>query len=299
MKKVVKYFLIFSLLVVSSPVLAHPPAPPCDAPPPPPPPPPIVPVATYSTQYQQPFDGCEEHYLLITEITTEYSDNTASTSRLYSVVNKDGAMLVENVKSVEHLNNDYEHYFLIYANGRYEIIDSYGAMTSPELFTSAKMAAYDRIIVSKSLSAFKTGYGVVDYSGKVIVPLKYQTMNYGKFNNGLYMTKLNGYWGLSSLDNEIFAKNENDSIKEFLSTYRLKKEGKFGLLGFDGHKILDTIYDSIDTLGSEYIVVKSGKKYALYDAYGNSLSPFRYKKIKMERNSVVGNTGITWETIVQ
>lgn len=299
MKKIVKYFLILAILLFTSPVWAYPP--PCDreVPPPPPPPPPIVPIATYSTQYQEPFDGCEEHYLLITEFTTEYSDNTTSTSRLYSVVNREGYTLFENAKSVIHLNEDNKHYFLIFSNGRYEIINSDGATTNEETYTSAKIVAYDRILASKNLSTFKTGYGIIDYSGKIIIPLKYQAINYGKFNNGLYMTKLNGYWGLINLDNEIFTKNENDSIKELLSTYRLKKAGKYGLLGFDGQKILDTQYDSIDTFGSEYLLVKSGKKYALYDAYGNALSTFRYKKIKMDRNTIIGYTGITWETIVE
>jgi len=292
-----KGLLILLFLVLSLPAIAHPPDKHHDDPPPPPPP--VVPVATYTNDYQAQFEGCDRHFMLVHEITTQYSDNTTSVARTYSVIDNNGYTLVSNASAVEHLDNDFEHYFLICSGGHYGIIDSYGVLTTTEYYNTAVMLDYNRIKVSKNLSFMKVGYGVIDYSGKEVIPVKYQAINSGKLNNGIYKTKLNGYWGLITLDNTVVARNENDSIKELLYTYKVKKEGKFGLIGMNGQKILDTTYDKIDTLGSSYIIVKKGNLWAAYDAYGNNLAPFRYKKIKLERNVLKGDTGRITETIAR
>lgn len=295
MKKFTKILLLFAFCVVLTPASAHPPDEEKDTPPPPP----VVPVATYINDYQQPFEGCNTHYLIIRELTTEYSDSSSSVTRTYSVTDNSGNTIVDNVKSVEHLDNDYQHYFLICTGSRYGIIDSYGVLVSPERYTTAVILDYNRIKVSKNISVFKTGYGVLDYSGQIVIPVQYQVLKASAFNNGIYKTKLNGYWGLITLDNTIVAENENDSVKELLYTYKVKKEGKYGLFAADGQKILDTRYDKIDNLGSNYIIVKKGNLWAAYDPYGNSLSPFKYKKIKLERNVLKGYTGRITETIAK
>lgn len=257
--------------------------------PPPPPPPPVVPVSSYVNSYQEMFPDCNEHILLINEIVTEYSDRSTSVNRIYSVVDNQGYTVLTNASSVEHLYKDYDHYFLAKINGSYQIIDSYGAMTTPERYVTAYALEPDRIKVSKNLSFLKAGYGVIDYAGNEIVPVKYQAINAGKFNNGLYITKLNGYWGLLNLNNYIFLRNEYDSIKEFQHAYLLKKQGRYGLADYYGKIILDAKYDKIEKVG-DYITVKNGNLWAAYDSYGRNIAPFRYKKIKLERNMLVGKT---------
>lgn len=261
-------------------------------PPPPPPPPPVVPISTYVNNYQEFFPGCEEHTLLINEIVTEYSDRSTSTDRLYSVVDMNGYTILTNATAVEHLYKGYNHYFLVRINGNYQIIDAYGRMVTPEGYVTATLVEPDRIKVSKNLSFLKVGYGILDADGQVIVPVKYQSISPGKFNNGLYITKLNGYYGLINLDNKVFLNNEYDNIKEFQSVYLLKKEGKYGLVSFYGDLILDAKYDKISKLG-EYITVKKGNLWAAYDSYGRTLTPFKYKKFKLDRNSLIGDNGVS------
>ena len=267
--------------------------------PPPPPPPPVVPVATYVNNYQEYFPGCEEHTLLINEVVTEYSDYTTSSARIYSVMDSNGFIILANADYIEHLYKGSEHYFLARIDRNYQIINTYGKITSPQGYTTAVFLTDDRIKVGKNLSFLKAGYGIIDYSGKEIVPVKYQSIKAGDFNNGLYVTKLNGYYGLLDLNNHIYLRNEYDSIKEIHSAYLLKKEGKYGLADSSGNLILEAKYDKIKKLG-DYIIVKDDNKlWAAYDGEGNCLAPFKYKKIKLDRNTLVGHTKDSKETIAK
>jgi len=297
MKKFVG-ILILCMMLTGSSVLAHPPRHHDDYPPPPPPPPPVVPVSTYVNNYQELFPGCDEHTLLINEVITEYSDRTTSSSRIYSVVDANGYTILANADYVEHLYKGYDHYFLVRLNGKYQIVDAYGRIVTPEGYISARIIAPDRIRVSKNLSFFKVGYGILDSAGNVIVPVKYQAITKGNFNNGLYITKLNGYRGLIDLNNRIFLNDDYDSITEFASTYRTKKKGKYGLVDLYGKIILEAEYDKITKTG-DYITVKKGNLWAAYDSYGRNLAPFRYKKIKLDRNTLVGETRTSCEIIAK
>ena len=260
-----------------------------DNPPPPPPPPPPVPVSSYVNSYQESFPDCDEHTLLINEMVTEYSDNTTTVNRLYSVVDNSGHSILMNATEVQHLFKDYDHYFLAKINGSYLVIDSYGQQTSPDRYVTATPLEPDRIKVSKNLSFLKVGYGVIDYAGNEVIPVKYQSFKNGKFNNGVYITKMNGYWGLVSLDTGVLLHNEYDSIKGIHYAYKLKKQGRFGLANYAGQVVLPTQYDKVDDVG-DFIAVKKGNYWAAYDAYGRSLTPFKYKKIKMDRNTLIGET---------
>lgn len=298
MKKILG--LVFAVLfcVNITPVMAHQHHHDGDGRVPPPPPPPPVVVGTYVREYRQLFPDCNKHVLLTTETTTEYSDNTSTVSNRYSVLDSRGYVIISNVGSVVHLDDDYEHYFLVYADGHYMVIDSSGVMTSSNYYTTATILEPGRIRVSNNISLLKVEYGIIDYAGNVVVPLKYQAINSGNLNNGLYMTKLNGFWGLMDLDNNVYIRNENDSIKIILAAYKIKKDGKWGLVNINGQKVLDTKYDKIDTKG-DFIIVKQDNLWAAFDAYGNQITAFKYKKIKLDRNSLIGDTGYKLETIAK
>ncbi len=260
---------------------------------------PIIPISTYTNQYQEFFPGCDEHILQINELVTEYSNRTSSSYRWYSVVDKNGFVIFSNADYIEHLDKDGKHYFLVKANGKTKIINDKGIMASPQEYSSAVPLAYDRIKVSKNVSMMKTVFGVIDYSGKEIIPLKYQQLNFGNFNNGIFISKLNGYFGLVNLDNYSFLRNEYDSIKEYKYVYLLKKEGKYGIADMSGNLVLEANYEKVDTLG-EYIIVKNKNDlWAAYDEYGKVLAPFRYKKIKLERNTLIGINGRNREVLAR
>lgn len=260
---------------------------------------PVVPISTYTNTYQEFFPGCDKHILKVNELVTEYSNRTSSSYRWYSVVDKNGFVIFANADYIEHLDKDGKHYFLVKANGKTKIIDDRGGMTSAQEYVSAVPIAYDRIKVSKNVSLVKTHLGVIDYSGKEIIPLKYQQIDAGSFNNGLYITKLNGYFGLINLDNHSLLRNEYDEIKEFLYVYKLKKEGKYGLADMSGNLVLEANYDKIDVLGDYIIVKNKNNLWAAYDSYGRILAPFRYKKIKLERNTLVGINGKNREILAK
>ncbi len=283
MKKITKYFIFLSLMIgLTSPVFAH--HEPSHNPPPPPPPPPVVPVSTSTVEYEEAIPDCMEHYLYVTEVSTTYSDNTVSTARSYSVYNADGSVLVSNCRNAQHLTNYNGHYFII--NNK-DLIDSYGYNVTKESYVSLYVIAPDRIMASKNLSFLKAGYGVIDFSGNEIIPVKYQSIKTGKFNNGIYTTKLNGYYGLTDLNNTAYLKNEYDSIKELHYTYLIKKDNRYGLVNANGKMVLSATYNKIKKCG-EYIIYEQNGKWGALDANGNILAYPQYKKIELNRNVLVG-----------
>ena len=54
-----------------------------------------------------------------------------------------------------------------------------------------------------------------------------------------------------------------------------------------GKIIIEPIYGKIKALG-EYILVKQGKYYQVYDSNGKLLSDKHYKKIRLNRNTLEG-----------
>ena len=64
-----------------------------------------------------------------------------------------------------------------------------------------------------------------------------------------------------------------------------------------GDMILYPNCDSIKKLG-EYIVVKRGKEYGIFDVDGNTIADIKYRDVKLERNSLqVKDTDKNWITI--
>lgn len=234
-------------------------------------------VRSDNFQEEEVFKNCSKHTLLVDGTTNYYSNGAVRTYYSYTILNEDKTPLISNCSDVKHIVYNKEHYFLIKQNKYYKIINDEGFELTKRKYTSMKEIAPNKILVNVDKK-----YGVIDIFENIIAPIKYQ--KFEQLSSNLFKTKLNGYWGLIDNSGNILLKNEFDNIKSIYDTYYAKKAGKYYFLDLKGKAILSDL-DKIKKEG-EYIIVKKDKLYGIFDFQGNQLSEIKYKKVKLERNSL-------------
>lgn len=233
---------------------------------------------------------CEKHSLIAQTTIYYYSDGTRRSYTNYSILNSDGTVLASNCREVKHTIYNKQHYFLIKQDGSFKIINDKGVQISKRKYTKMKEIYPNKILVRADKK-----YGIIDLADNVIVPIKYNLIE--QIAGDLFITKLNGYYGMINSLNKIYLKNEFDKIKPLYDTYLIKKKGKFGLLDLDGNVILNCDCDSIKKLG-EYILVKKDKYYQAFSSQGTLVNQEKYKKIKLERNNLMGKINGKWQALI-
>ncbi len=264
-------------------------------------------VSQNFSKTEQKFPNCTKHYMVVETLTYHYSDGSRRSFSNCTVYNSDGSVLIADCRGVNHILYNNNHYFIVSKNGSY-IIDSEGNRLTQKTYSSIKEFKPNRLIVKLNKK-----FGIIDLKENTIVPIKYQ-----KFiteGNGIFITKLNGYWGIVDSENHILVKNDCEKIKSLHDTILLKRYGKYGLTDLDGKILYDIKYDKIKKLG-EYILIKEKvnkteqnnkwslknikqeKKFFVLDSDGERITDFSYKKIKLERNTLYGlNEDKTWVKI--
>ena len=226
------------------------------------------------------FPNCDRHYV-ISEITTDYfSDGSKRIYTNSTVYNTDGTVLISDCQSVKHTIYEDKHFFIIRQNRGYKILNDDG-----ETISTKNYSYMEEIIPNRIKVRYDKKYGVIDLNEKVIIPIKYQSLeNYG---NKIFLSKLNRYYGIIDIENNILVENDCDKIKPAYDTFIIKRYDKYGLADTNGHLVLNIQYDKIKKLG-EYIIIKKNIRYGVLDSYGKIISEPQYKKIKLERNHLIG-----------
>lgn len=226
------------------------------------------------------FENCKDHVLQTDTIVNFYSDGLTRTYTMYTIKNADGTVLQENCYNVKHIIYNKKHYFIFSKKGVYKIMNSKG-----EIITSKKYSYLEELTGNRILAKFDKKYGVIDLDENIIVPIKYKSFE--KAGKDIYITKLNGYYGIMNSRNEILIENEYDKIKPFQEVFILKKEDKYGLANKFGSIIYDTKYEKIKDL-NEYLLIKDNSKYGVINSKGEEISQIKYNAIRMKRNRLEG-----------
>lgn len=250
---------------------------------------PVYLIKSDYSESEQEFKDCKDHYLITRTTINYYSNGTRRVFNAHSVYNSDGTVLIPNCTDIKHTIYNKKHFFLVRLGGKYQIMDSTGTLLSKRNYTQMKEISPNKLLVRVDKK-----YGIIDLNENKIVPIKYK--KFEPINKNLFLTKLNGYYGMIDSSNNIVLKNEYDKIKRVYDTYILKRDGDFGLVDINGKIILPANNDKIKKLG-EYILVKKDGRYDVYDSDGNKLNDIRYKKIRLERNTLEGKIEKTWEEI--
>ncbi len=150
---------------------------------------------------------------------------------------------------------------------RYGLLDSTGKVAVP--------AKYDEV------GGFREGFcrltlngksGFIDKKAKMVIPMKYEATK--NFSEGLASVKLNGKWGFVDTKGKEVIGLEYEDANYFEEGYAaVKKNGKWGVINKENNVIIDFMYEEIIWIknNANEIRIKKGNKYINVDRQGNEL----------------------------
>lgn len=212
------------------------------------------------------------------------------------------------------------HYYTIFANGNWGVINSKGETVIEPAY--AEMI----VIPDKTKPVFLCTYDVnyVDgtyktkaineknqeiYSGYELIAT---VQNYDQQNNLWYeenvlQVKKDGKYGLINLNGNQILPCEYDSLttlKGIKNSIIVKKDGKMGLVNIDGSVIIPTEYQTVAAINEDYqngyIVKNAEGKFGVINSEGHSALQFKYDDIKRltENNMYVVKSNGTWKVVL-
>ncbi len=150
---------------------------------------------------------------------------------------------------------------------KYGLLDSTGKVAVP--------AKYDEVggfSEGRCLLGLNGKYGYIDKSVHPVIPMKFEG-GYG-FSEGMAAVKLNGKWGyIDPVGREMIGFQFEDA-KGFSEGYAgVKKNGKWGVINKEGGQIVDFIFEDIVWIKKDAneIRIKKGNKWINVDRQGNEL----------------------------
>lgn len=161
------------------------------------------------------------------------------------------------------------------------------------------------------LTTYKVSYdnekwGVIDNKGSIVIKAEYDEMiMIPDKNKDLFICSYDVDYGNESYKTKVINKKGNEILKEYeniepientdgkalwyeSNVLKYKKDGKIGLINFDGKKILDAEYDDIYAMpGIEKSIVieKAGKKGLVNTSLGEIIIPVEYIEISSLTNT--------------
>ena len=202
----------------------------------------------------------------------KFDNMDASPSGKYAIFNAAGKALTPFVYSGYLLSVKFEEGYapLETWDGKkqlYGLLDSTGKVAVP--------AKYDEV------GGFREGFcklalngkiGFIDKSTKLVIPMKYEEAY--NFSDGLASVKLNGKWGFIDAKGIEAIPFQYEGAKYFEEGYAAAKQnGKWGVINKENKTILGFMYDDIVWIKNDAndIRVKTGNKYIHVDRQGNEL----------------------------
>lgn len=150
---------------------------------------------------------------------------------------------------------------------RYGLLDSTGKVAVPVKYD--EVGGFREGLCKLSLNG-KAGF--INKTTKMVIPLKYEDA--GSFSEGLASVKLNGKWGfVDAKGKEVIALQYEDA-KYFEEGYAaVKQNGKWGVINKENNVIVGFTYDDIVWIknNANEIRVKKGNNYINVDRQGNLL----------------------------
>lgn len=143
-------------------------------------------------------------------------------------------------------------------------------------------------------------WGVIDNKGSVVIKAEYDEMiMIPDKNKDLFICSYDVDYGNESYKTKVINRKGNEILKEYeniepientdgMSVWyennvlKYKKDGKVGLINFDGKKILDAEYDDIYAMSGierSIIIEKDGKKGLVNTSLGEIIIPVEYVEI--------------------
>ena len=165
-------------------------------------------------------------------------------------------------------------------NGRYGVINEFGDVTIPIVYDDLKWSLWSYAMVGKS-----GRWGIMTLSGNSTTPIVYDTIIAFPSSVEYAIIKQNGKYGIVDMISGKVTHNCELDDYYFTNNYiKSIKDGKTGLLHYDGTVLAKTDYDDVrveqDIRYSEiYIYVKSGNKWGINNAKYGEVFPIEYDEL--------------------
>ena len=189
----------------------------------------------------------------------------------FGVINKKGEVVVQPRYDIVQIPNPSKPLFIckynydadknqysikVFNDKAEQILYQYVIVEAIELNSVISPIPYEKSVL-KYMNDGK--YGLIDFSGKVIVKAKYEEISSFDYNEGLLLVKEKGKYGIININGAIVVKPKYDQILsdgyyESASGYKKsgyivgKKDGdsyKYGYINFKRKKVLDCKYEQI------------------------------------------------------
>lgn len=231
---------------------------------PPPPPPPPEPYVVYTSQEISdiPANNCDRHFLRLVRTTLHYSDNSTSSSGKYTAYDAYGNPVLTDFLDIEHYINNNNHYFvgkylnteLFGSTYKYMIVNADRSTGKERIYSTLTMLENNRFLVKDG--SYK---GIVDFDNNEIVPIKYKALD--KISNRVYKTKMNGSYGLITIDGDIIIPCNCEKFSKMGTYYKVKRNDKWGVVDSDGNVIAQIIYKKVKLQNNQVYVSKDGSNW--------------------------------------
>lgn len=214
----------------------------------------------------------------------DYSSGTYKTK----VINSKGKEVVKNYNKVEAIANYdkskniwYEkNVFKVEKDGKYGLINYSGKELLPLEYESISPV----LGVQNSLVIEKNGvYGLCDDAGNIIIEPKYKTISkIGEdYKNGYIIQDSNDKFGIIGFDKEEILETKYVAIKDVCGEdiYAVKEGEKYQIINKSGEKKFNATFDDISEINKESIVAMKNGKYGVTDMNGETKIDFKYDKL--------------------
>ncbi|RPD95833.1 WG repeat-containing protein [Aureibaculum marinum] len=211
------------------------------------------------------------------------------------VIDSKGNILIPFEYSNLYYNSNYNIYTAS-KNGKYYLFDYYGNKLLKE--------SYDEITIEDIYFKVKENgfYGILSSDGEVLLPIKYDQINYYQQYNWFLVSK-------NGVDNIIYSDGKKVFGNKYTSTSKLdyyfkyilvEKNGKFGIIDKNGNSITPITFDAIDkNYNGNFFIIKQNGKWGLYNIiFKKYLIKPAYDAIKLLSNNYYLLTSGTKKTFI-
>ncbi|WP_258102565.1 WG repeat-containing protein [Marinoscillum sp. MHG1-6] len=205
-----------------------------------------------------------------------YSDGFAS------VQDQEGEQVFNFQAGIQEVYGFSEDFFLIRKDQKFGLVDSEGRLLIVNRYDGAQCFSEGRAAVS-----LIGKWGFVDKQELLKVQPFYNEVS--AFKNGKAIVRRGSKYGIIDKDGREVLKMEwNNISRQATGNYILEDQyGRYGMANMDAEIILSPLFESIEDVGNDQVIVqKSGKKGIMtYDGY--TVTPFKYDRIEVSGDQVL------------
>lgn len=215
---------------------------------------------------------CLGYDLFALNIGHKFSTMDASPSGKYAIFNASGKALTPMIYSGFLIAVRFEEGFapletMTSKGQKYGLLDSSGKVIVP-----AKYDVVGGFREGFCLLGLNGRHGYIDKKAKLVIPLKYEAAH--NFSEGLASVSLAGKWGFIDTKGATVIPFDYEDAKYFEEGYAaVKRNGKWGVIDKENKSIVDFLYDDIVWIkdNANQLRVKKDNKYINVDKEGKEV----------------------------